>query len=157
KSLKKRFEQFVAEYEGDEPDDIPDNNLDDDENFDILIAGLELHYPSSDETFLTSAGPIDGNSIISSLADRSFLHGITGKLESKQPPTIRYGSQEFYGIMIDTGAAKRSTAGYNQYLAFNQMTGTKIDNSTAGNAKISFGMGSAESIDSMFTTIISAI
>ncbi|KAI1001772.1 hypothetical protein K3495_g6428 [Podosphaera aphanis] len=144
--IEKRFEQFVAEYEGDEPDDIPDNNLDNDKDFDILIAGLELHYPSSDETFLTSAGPIDGNCIISKLADRSFLHGITGKLEINQPPTIRYGSLEFYRIMIDTRAAKKSKAGYNQYLAFNQMTGTEIDNSTAGKAKISLGMGSVESI-----------
>ncbi|KAI1004852.1 hypothetical protein K3495_g3366 [Podosphaera aphanis] len=149
KSLKKRFEQFVAEYKGDEPDDVPENNLDNDEDFDILIAGLELHYPSSDETFLTSAVPIDGNSIISNLADHSFLHRITEKLETNQPSTIRYGSQEFYGIMIDTGGAERSTAGYNQYLAFNQMTGTEIDNSTANKAKISFGMGSADSIGSL--------
>ncbi|RKF75419.1 hypothetical protein GcM3_084018 [Golovinomyces cichoracearum] len=105
KSLKKRFEHSFAEYEGDELDEIPENNLDD-ENFDVLLAGIELHYTSSDETFLTSAGPIDGKSIISNLANCSFLHGITGKLETNQSSTIRYGNREFCGIMIDTAAEK---------------------------------------------------
>ena len=34
-------------------------------------------------------------------------------------------SKEFYGVIIDTGASKKSTAGYRQYLTYKN---TIIDN-----------------------------
>ena len=37
-----------------------------------------------------------------------------------------YTPKEFYSIMINTGASKKSTAGYRQYLAYK----TTIDNNT---------------------------
>ncbi len=33
----------------------------------------------------------------------------------------RYTSKEFYGIIIDTGALRRLTAGYSQYLAYKRI------------------------------------
>ena len=62
------------------------------------------------------------------LADRSFIHSITPKNHSISTPVIdiidyeqdlfayitteRYTPKEFYGVMIDIGASKKSTAGY---------------------------------------------
>ncbi|KHJ30568.1 hypothetical protein EV44_g4256 [Erysiphe necator] len=51
--------------------------------------------------------------------------------------------------MIDTGAAATSTAGYNQYLAYNKLSNVNLDISTAGQASIRFGIGSAVSIGSV--------
>ena len=65
------------------------------------------------------------------LANHSFTHSIAPKnhsintlvIDHKQDPftyiTIeRYTPKEFYGIIIDTGASKKSTVGYRQYLAY---------------------------------------
>ena len=42
--------------------------------------------------------------------------------------TLRYTSTKFMGAMIDTGASKRSTAGYGQFLAFQRLdTGVQIN------------------------------
>jgi len=51
--------------------------------------------------------------------------------DRKQDPfvyitTERYTPKEFYGVIIDTGASKKSTAGYRQYLAYK----TTIDDNT---------------------------
>ncbi|KHJ34719.1 hypothetical protein EV44_g3150 [Erysiphe necator] len=48
--------------------------------------------------------------------------------------------------MIDTGATATSTAGYNQYLAYNKLSNVNLDISTAGQASVRFGIGSAVSI-----------
>ena len=68
--------------------------------------------------------------------------------------TSRYTTDVFYGVMIDTGASKKSTAGYNQYIAFRKSeagkgTGTEIDTSTAGAVNVQFGIGSTPSIGSI--------
>jgi len=62
------------------------------------------------------------------LADRSFIHLVTPKNHSASTPitdiidhkqdlfayitTERYTPKEFYGVIIDIGASKKSTAGY---------------------------------------------
>jgi hypothetical protein len=54
----------------------------------------------------------------------------------------RYSSNTFMGLLIDTGAAEVSTAGYAQYLAYRKAAkGVTIDTSTAGAASIRFGAG----------------
>jgi hypothetical protein len=54
----------------------------------------------------------------------------------------RYSSNTFMGLLIDTGAAAVSTAGYAQYLAYRKVArGIIIDTSTAGAASIRFGAG----------------
>ena len=41
--------------------------------------------------------------------------------------TERYTPKEFYGVMIDTDASKKSTAGYGQYLAYRNTTNDNMD------------------------------
>jgi hypothetical protein len=54
----------------------------------------------------------------------------------------RYSSNTFVGVLIDTGAAEVSTAGYAQYLAYRKVAkGVTLDLSTAGQANIRFGAG----------------
>ncbi len=64
----------------------------------------------------------------------------------------RYTSKKFYGMMIDSGASAKSTAEYDQYLAFKK---NKIDSSVDLNfsraeaVSIQFGIESASSIESL--------
>jgi hypothetical protein len=60
----------------------------------------------------------------------------------------RYSSKQFHGIMIDTGAAKRSTAGYGQFQALQRITPVDIDYSTKGMVSVQFGIGSTSSMGS---------
>lgn len=54
----------------------------------------------------------------------------------------RYSANTFVGVLIDTGAAEVSTAGYAQYLAYRRVAkGAIINLSTAGQASIQFGAG----------------
>jgi hypothetical protein len=62
---------------------------------------------------------------------------------------LRYPASTFYGVVIDTGASRRSTAGYEQYLAYTTNHPGRIDTSRAGMAKITFRIGSASSIGSV--------
>ena len=93
------------------------------------------------------------------LADRSFTHAFTGTTsvidnKSESDPfayntTSRYTSDRFYGVMIDTGASKRSTAGWGQYLAYQKVQHTPIDTTTAGAINVQFGIGSTSSVGSI--------
>src|SRR6202021_710326 len=55
----------------------------------------------------------------------------------------RYTPKEFYGVIIDIGASKKSTVGYGQYLAYK----TTIDNNMdinitqTGAVNVQFGIG----------------
>ncbi|EED20804.1 hypothetical protein TSTA_039980 [Talaromyces stipitatus ATCC 10500] len=54
----------------------------------------------------------------------------------------RYSSESFKGIVIDTGAAQLSTAGYGQYLAYKRIVrNIDINTTTAGTATVQFGPG----------------
>ncbi len=64
----------------------------------------------------------------------------------------RYTSEKFYGVMIDSGASAKSTAGYGQYLAFKKHKidpSIDLDVTKAGAVNIQFGIGSARSIGSL--------
>jgi hypothetical protein len=63
--------------------------------------------------------------------------------------SLRYPASTFYGVVIDTEASRRSTAGYKQYLAYEKTHSERIDTSRAGIARIHFGIGSASSIGSV--------
>src|ERR1700722_9407244 len=96
--------------------------------------------------FLTTFRPfIDSQAfnIITILADRSFIHLVTPKNYSASTPVIdvtdykqdlfvyitikRYTPKEFYGVMIDIGASKKSTVGYRQYLAYRTTINNNMD------------------------------
>jgi hypothetical protein len=124
------------------------------------------------ETFLTSFGNVthqQANNMSTELANQSFMHAITAKettkellatkeqlitKETEQNPFVyintfaRYTSKEFYGVMIDTGASCRSTAGYEQYLAYKKNNNKDIEINTiqAGAVNVQFGIGSTLSI-----------
>ena len=73
--------------------------------------------------------------IITILTNHSFTYLITPKNYSISRPIIdrkqdlfiyitieRYTPKEFYGIIINIGASKKSTAGYRQYLTYKATT-----------------------------------
>jgi hypothetical protein len=61
----------------------------------------------------------------------------------------RYGSGEFYRIIIDTRAAKRSTAGISQFWAFQRLLpGVSIDTTSIGKVTVQFGIGMTSSVGS---------
>ena len=100
----------------------------------IIDFDLDTQEQETLEMFLTTFRPfIDSQAfnITTILADRSFIHLITPEnqpvsipvkpvtdvTDRKQDPfayiTIeRYTPKEFYGVMINTGTSKKSTAGY---------------------------------------------
>src|SRR6266571_5184271 len=93
--------------------------------------------------------------IMTVLADCSFIHLIAPKNHSTSTPVIdhkqdlfayitteRYTPKEFYGVMIDTGASKKSTAGYRQYLVYKATNDNADINTTqTGAVNVQFGIG----------------
>jgi hypothetical protein len=56
--------------------------------------------------------------------------------------TDRYRPGEFHGVIIDTKAAGKSTAGYNQYITYEKLFGeTPINTGQEGAVKATFGIG----------------
>jgi hypothetical protein len=111
------------------------------------------------------------------LADQAFAHALTGAnpsikteatkgvisprtttgLTTPEAPepitsyitTTRYTPDKFYGVVIDTGASQKSTAGYNQFLAYGKTYPTNIDTTRAGQVTVQFGIGGTSSIGSV--------
>jgi hypothetical protein len=93
------------------------------------------------------------------LADQSFAHAVTGNYPIDNninnsdlfayTITNWYTLNEFYGIMIDTGASKKSTAGYGQYLAYKKVNNITINTTKAGTINVQFGISSIPSIGSI--------
>ena len=77
------------------------------------------------------------------LADYSFIYLVAPKnhsistpvidiIDYKQDPfayiiTEHYTPKEFYSVMINTGAFKKSTAGYRQYLIYKTTINNNVD------------------------------
>ena len=116
---------------------------------------------SSSESFFTSLGELENSeSRITTglLADNSFRHWITSKDDTitlTSPKSYsyntstgsRYNDTEFKGLLIDSGAATRSTGGISQFKALQQLDKlVKLDESTAGSTNFVFGIGSTTSI-----------
>ena len=123
------------------------------------------------EAFFTSLGLVEkAEEMATNLADRSFSHSLTTignvspnhinsanaacEIIDTNPfayiATDRYSSDKFYGIMIDTGASKHSTAGYGQFMAYTRdIKYTTIDISKAGAIHVQFGIGSISSMGSV--------
>ena len=55
----------------------------------------------------------------------------------------RYGDDYFRGLIIDTGTAHNSSAGFNQYLALRREQNVNINTDKAGTAKFKFSIGDA--------------
>ena len=65
------------------------------------------------------------------LADNATAHALTAQ------PVLQYPGNEFYGVLIDTGAADMSTAGFAQFEAYRRHIATDIQ-LRASNARIRF-------------------
>src|SRR6266705_1993197 len=95
------------------------------------------------------------------LANHSFIHLIIPKNQPASTPigpitditdykqdlfayitTERYTPKEFYSVMIDTSASKKSTAGYRQYLVYKATTNdnVNIDITQTGAVNVQFGI-----------------
>ncbi|VDB89938.1 Bgt-20191 [Blumeria graminis f. sp. tritici] len=114
-----------------------------------LMSDLDL--PDSEEfnkAYFTRFGPINGKKYPTELNNEASLYALTRSTSNFKPrnPIICYSDCEFFGIMIDTGAATKSTVGHGQFLAFQKITNIQLDTTTAGAAKIQFGIGNTTSI-----------
>ena len=127
KRLDSRINQFILEYEGEEAEEPPD------ESIEALIIDFDsdAQEQETSETFLTTFRPFTDSqafNITTILANRSFIHSIAPENHSASTPvtdvtdheqdpfayitTERYTPKEFYSIIIDTSASKKSTTGY---------------------------------------------
>jgi len=174
--FKERFEQYVADCEGDDSEDSEDFN-DVFETL-IIDIGSELNSEKesgSSTAYLTAFGeltPDEATSMSAALANKAFSHSLTS--EDMTKPTLatdptpatdhfttdpftytlntsssRYTSDVFLGIVVDTGASKKSTAGYGQFRALqrsNPAMELELDTSTKGQVTVQFGIGSTSSI-----------
>ncbi|RKF75491.1 hypothetical protein GcM3_084022, partial [Golovinomyces cichoracearum] len=84
KIFKKRFQQFIQDYEL----QLTTENLDDSQIFMEQLENLVLEpqtdteiQPESDSTsssiFLKSVGPVDGDIVVQNLTNKSFTHALT--------------------------------------------------------------------------------
>lgn len=123
------FAAYLADYEGHEMDLLLQDNEED--NF--------------DEDY--------GEEANAWLCQEAFMHRLTGENAYHELITVpadqfvideRYTVKKFQGILVDTGAARNSTAGKQQYLALKRENpSVDIDESTAGQVSIRFGNGKA--------------
>jgi hypothetical protein len=97
------------------------------------------------------------------LANKAFNHSVmisdnTTPTATDQDPfiyntTSRYTADSFHGIMIDTGASKRSTAGHGQFLAFQRLdNNVRLNTTTQGMVNVQFGIRSTSSMGSAKVT-----
>lgn len=134
----------------------------------VLEVGTLPASKTSDEQYFTSVGYVVNAKVMADcLANKAFEHANITEVprhseEIGQPNfekflytftstshSNRYNSSNFHGIMIDTGASKISTAGYDQYIACQKFNSyVKIDKSKAGAINVQFGIGSTPSIGS---------
>ena len=154
RNLDQRVRQYITEYEGEEEDN--DANNDEVEVDDHDINAFIMDYECGDEEaeqFLTTT--------VNALSDQSLHHALTKSVpyDNTQDPFAytsgsRYTSDKFYGIMVDTGASKVSTAGWGQYLAYQRSVDANatIDDTTAGSVNVQFGIGSTPSVGSLTVT-----
>ncbi|KAI1002682.1 hypothetical protein K3495_g5517 [Podosphaera aphanis] len=166
-----QFEKYVAEFERSESADseqmleeieefdLPENLC----NFETLMIEISqsiddhnLVTEDSEQMFTTQLGDIDNKiaeAAAAELHNISTLHAIAPHLYDNVHPVSsfltkgRSSSSNFHGIMVDTGAASKSTAGYAQFVAFQNRFGiTYLDKARAGEVTAHFGIGATSSL-----------
>ena len=163
---KRRFNkwinQFILKYKGKEKEKPPNKLIE------ALIINFNLNNQKQKtlEIFLTNFRPFTDSqafNITTILADRSFIHLIIPKNQPISIPvrpvinvidreqdlfayiTIeRYTPKEFYSVIIDIGASKKSTIGYGQYLIYKTTVNSNMDINTTqtGAVNVQFSIGS---------------
>ncbi|POS81768.1 hypothetical protein EPUL_006472, partial [Erysiphe pulchra] len=147
-----KIRQHLAQIEGKQFESEEDENEDENVIIEALLSQMDFldddDLPESSQ-FYTAFGDVDGYDAISSFHQQSSKHALTASSCSFLIED-RYSNHNFQGIMIDTGAARWSTAGEAQVQALKaQRTGIQIDRSTAGQVKVQFGIGVTTSIGSI--------
>jgi len=124
--FEERFKQYIVDYEGDDSEEGFD------EIFETLIIdiGSELNSEKeleSSTAYLTAFGeltPNEATSMSAVLANKAFSHSLTSEDMTEPTPATdpftytlntscsRYTTDVFLGIVVNTGASKKSTAGY---------------------------------------------
>jgi hypothetical protein len=145
--------QYVTECEGLEP-----GTADEYDQFMTDLAGVSgppQGSPSESAHYtMTSFGPVNGRKAVDLLNQQSIYHAFSRAAVAKPASpddveaylTNRYSSGVFIGVMIDTGAATRSTAGESQFQALQRIKDVRLDKSRAGEANITFGIGQTSSL-----------
>ncbi|RAL62925.1 hypothetical protein DID88_004766 [Monilinia fructigena] len=129
KSFKARYDHFITDTgQGSDNDDSDEDDVGD-QLINQYLADQGDNIEEISRTFFTSCAHDDSREIC--VAEQE-----------------RYNADEFMGIMIDTGASRRSTVGYNQYLAWKAIENTEYNPATAGQANVTYGIGSTTSIGS---------
>jgi hypothetical protein len=172
KRFDEGFRQYIATYEGEESDDDDDDDNDIHEAFGALTIditpgpaadpGIDQPDKDSPVSYFIQVSHEATAAMAIELTNRAAEHSLT--LSDSTTPLLqelqdlqvvysndsesRYNSRQFHGIMIDTGAAKRSTAGYGQFQALQRIVPVNIDYSTKGIVSVQFGIGSTSSIGS---------
>ncbi|RFU23765.1 hypothetical protein B7463_g12573, partial [Scytalidium lignicola] len=178
--FNEQFKQYVADCEGSdsEEDELGPTFETLFAHNDVETGPEELDQPETTffttTTFFTSCGsfPVElATPITTELANNTFLHQLTTEVPTTEnypwepdPKTFtatttevysvkslaRYDSRQFHGILIDTGAAKHSTAGYGQFEALQRVDQTiALNTTTKGMVTVQFGIGSTTSIGSI--------
>lgn len=71
------------------------------------------------------------------LREAATAHALTRKVYD----STRYRKEHFYGVMVDTGAARGSTCSQTQYLAYFRHVGKAPDINASRKANCVFGLG----------------
>src|SRR5271168_2824690 len=153
KGFPQRMRKFITEYEG-----IPTGST---LSYDSLIDTLPIDDPTpedekQEDLFYASYGIQDASEVFLQLAKQAVFHAVSRthrirpiipKLQMPMASFMaRYSEDKFAGILIDTGAASRSTVGLNQFKALRRFQKVNLDTARAGEARITFGIGEAVSI-----------
>lgn len=145
KILRQFITSLSPETESDEEEQETADALDDVIAHIIEIGQNDKHDITEDDgssfSHIASIDDKDESASFSAqLSDSIMTHALTTRV-----PQSRFGGN-FNGIMIDTGAARGSSAGKAQYQAYCSKTGRQVNINESRAARCHFGIGSAVSL-----------
>ena len=164
-----KLEQYIVHYEGTDDDDTA-------QFFEELLINTASDCAApvptsasalvSSETFLTSFGKMmtaESTNTTNILADKALKHQITSIDDTVSPTsaeprpysfstssTSRYNETEFKRLLIDSGAAVKSTGGIGQLKALQRVIPVELQETATNATNIVFGIGSASSIGTVY-------
>lgn len=145
----KKLSAYFKEESSESSHDDDDIVLDELEQLSAQVSNDAANAPQS--THLTPPQIEDEDnlsSFIAHLRESSAIHALTSDVYKPR----RYSEEHFYGIMVDSGCAKGSTGGREQYHAYCRHIGTQPSVQKSKSTRVTFGKGSAQSFG---TAIIS--
>jgi hypothetical protein len=157
-----KFNQYITIYED------SDDDTDIDDVFESLVIDIEREdrtTPMDDPTpvagtnddliasYHMSIGdlsPANAAVMVEGLATKAFTHFLDPQADIASyvlSASDRYGPDTFMGIVVDTGASTKSTAGYGQFQALQRsIPGLELNTTTQGQVNVQFGVGCASSM-----------